>query len=304
MTAVFGRIAVAVDDRGLSGYRRAPRLHGPAAGECRSRRGEAHPARLRRRYASLRRSRRHRALVVQEGASWIAVVGIPLAAPARTANGDGASPGGRREIDFTVGEKRYASQSLKVAPRQVNLIRRRSGSGQPRTSAHRAGHAATGASRRRIRCAVPRRCPECAAARSACAASSTENRATRTAGWTSRPPPAPRCCCRSPERCSIRASSSSPAIPCSSITAADFISMYCHLSAIDVQPGEHIAAGDANRRGRDDRARDRPAPALGLKPQPRLGRSGALPSLGLPEMPPAASSRSGSDRLRSRPRQG
>ena len=62
-----------------------------------------------------------RALVIQDGSAWVAVIGIPLAAPlgARKVTVRGAS--GREELDFTVGNKVYASQSLKVAPRQVNL---------------------------------------------------------------------------------------------------------------------------------------------------------------------------------------
>ena len=62
-----------------------------------------------------------RALVVRDGSAWVAVIGIPLSAPlgARqvTVHGDG----GEHDIEFTVGEKRYASQSLTVAPGQVNL---------------------------------------------------------------------------------------------------------------------------------------------------------------------------------------
>jgi murein DD-endopeptidase MepM/ murein hydrolase activator NlpD len=63
----------------------------------------------------------HRALVVQDGRTWIAVIGIPLAAPLGPRQVTVRDAGGRREIEFTVGEKRYASQSLKVAPRQVDL---------------------------------------------------------------------------------------------------------------------------------------------------------------------------------------
>jgi murein DD-endopeptidase MepM/ murein hydrolase activator NlpD len=62
-----------------------------------------------------------RAMVVQDDGGWVAVIGIPLSAPLaplRVVIHDGD---GRQEIAFTVGEKRYASQSLKVAPRQVNL---------------------------------------------------------------------------------------------------------------------------------------------------------------------------------------
>ncbi|HMK85413.1 MAG TPA: peptidoglycan DD-metalloendopeptidase family protein [Steroidobacteraceae bacterium] len=65
----------------------------------------------------------HRALVVRDGETWVAVVGIPLAAPLGTRRVVVREPTGEREITFTVGEKRYASQSLSVAPRQVNLSR-------------------------------------------------------------------------------------------------------------------------------------------------------------------------------------
>ena len=63
----------------------------------------------------------HRALVVQDGTSWVAVVGIPLTAPLGPRQVTVRGAAGRQEIDFTVGDKRYASQSLKVAPRQVDL---------------------------------------------------------------------------------------------------------------------------------------------------------------------------------------
>ena len=101
----------------------------------------------------------HRALVVQEGAAWVAVVGIPLAAPLGPRAVTVRGAGGRSEIEFTVGEKRYASQSLKVAPRQVNLSRRRSGSGQPRARTRRAGHQPLERAAAGVRCAGRRPCP-------------------------------------------------------------------------------------------------------------------------------------------------
>lgn len=62
-----------------------------------------------------------RVMVLQEGPSWTAVVGIPLAqtpGPSRVE----VRHGGIREIrEFTVEGKAYATQSLKVAPRQVDL---------------------------------------------------------------------------------------------------------------------------------------------------------------------------------------
>jgi murein DD-endopeptidase MepM/ murein hydrolase activator NlpD len=63
----------------------------------------------------------HRALVVHDGAEWYAVIGIPLAAQTGIRKVTLRGSAGAREIAFTVGEKRYVTQSLKVAPGQVNL---------------------------------------------------------------------------------------------------------------------------------------------------------------------------------------
>lgn len=63
----------------------------------------------------------HRALVVRNGDGWVAVIGIPLSAPLGPRHVTVRDAGGRHEIDFNVVDKRYASQSLKVPPRQVNL---------------------------------------------------------------------------------------------------------------------------------------------------------------------------------------
>jgi murein DD-endopeptidase MepM/ murein hydrolase activator NlpD len=65
----------------------------------------------------------HRALVVEDGANWVAVIGIPLSAPQGPMRVVVRGSEGRQEIEFSVGDKRYASQSLKVAPGQVNLSR-------------------------------------------------------------------------------------------------------------------------------------------------------------------------------------
>ncbi len=63
----------------------------------------------------------HRALVIEDGSTWWALIGIPLSAPLGTHQVIVRETGGRQELDFAVGNKHYASQSLKVAPRQVNL---------------------------------------------------------------------------------------------------------------------------------------------------------------------------------------
>jgi murein DD-endopeptidase MepM/ murein hydrolase activator NlpD len=65
----------------------------------------------------------HRAMVVQDGADWLAVIGIPLSAPPAPRQVVIHSNDARQEVEFIVGEKHYASQSLKVAPAQVNLSR-------------------------------------------------------------------------------------------------------------------------------------------------------------------------------------
>jgi murein DD-endopeptidase MepM/ murein hydrolase activator NlpD len=65
----------------------------------------------------------HRALVVQDDGGWVAIVGIPLSAALGPHQVIVRGNDARREIDFTVGDKRYASQSLKVAPGKVDLSR-------------------------------------------------------------------------------------------------------------------------------------------------------------------------------------
>ena len=63
----------------------------------------------------------HRALVIQEAAGWVAVIGIPLSAPLGTRQVIVRGANGRQEIDFSVVDKHYVTQTLKVAPGQVNL---------------------------------------------------------------------------------------------------------------------------------------------------------------------------------------
>jgi murein DD-endopeptidase MepM/ murein hydrolase activator NlpD len=62
-----------------------------------------------------------RVMVVRDGSAWVAVIGIPLSAPLQPEHVVVHASAGRQEIEFDVGDKQYASQSLKVAPRQVNL---------------------------------------------------------------------------------------------------------------------------------------------------------------------------------------
>jgi murein DD-endopeptidase MepM/ murein hydrolase activator NlpD len=62
-----------------------------------------------------------RAMVVRDGATWIAVIGIPLSAPLAPREVIVHSGDARQEIEFNVGAKRYATQSIKVKPGQVDL---------------------------------------------------------------------------------------------------------------------------------------------------------------------------------------
>jgi murein DD-endopeptidase MepM/ murein hydrolase activator NlpD len=62
-----------------------------------------------------------RALVVQDGSSWIAIIGIPLSASLAPRQVIVRGGGAREELQYSIGDKQYASQSLKVAPGQVNL---------------------------------------------------------------------------------------------------------------------------------------------------------------------------------------
>jgi murein DD-endopeptidase MepM/ murein hydrolase activator NlpD len=184
----------------------------------------------------------HRALVIQDASAWVAVIGIPLSAPLGQRQIIVHGANGRQEFEFTVGDKRYVSQSLKVAPGQVNLSA--------------ADLARVNAERIRI------------------------DRALQS--WSEPPPeslrmPAPVPGPRSSSFGSRRIFNGESRNPHSGMDIAapagtavlspiagtvvdtggyffngntvfvdhgrGLISMYCHLSAIDVQPGQRVAAG-------------------------------------------------------------
>jgi murein DD-endopeptidase MepM/ murein hydrolase activator NlpD len=63
----------------------------------------------------------HRGLVVESDGQWIAVVGIPLAALPGPHALHWLQDGAAHQAVFDVGPKSYVTQSLKVAPAQVNL---------------------------------------------------------------------------------------------------------------------------------------------------------------------------------------
>ncbi len=184
----------------------------------------------------------HRALVVRDGSEWIAIVGIPLAAPVGTRTVTVKSAGDSRSIEFTVGPKQYPTQSLTVPPAQVNLSK------QDLARFER--------ERTRIDAVLSR--------------------------WTDHTPddlqfdapvPGPRSSsygsrrvfngeARSPHTgMDIAAPVGTPVLAPAAGVVADvgdyffdgntvfvdhgsgFISMYCHLNAVDVKPGQRIAAG-------------------------------------------------------------
>jgi murein DD-endopeptidase MepM/ murein hydrolase activator NlpD len=62
-----------------------------------------------------------RVLVVREGATWLAVIGIPLSAALGEHEVTVAEPDGAPRIPFDVRASHYVTQSLKVAPSQVDL---------------------------------------------------------------------------------------------------------------------------------------------------------------------------------------
>jgi murein DD-endopeptidase MepM/ murein hydrolase activator NlpD len=184
----------------------------------------------------------HRALVVQDGSSWIAIIGIPLSAPLVPQQVIVRSGDAREELQFAISDKKYASQSLEVAKGQVNLSK----ADLERVNRER---------------------------------SIIDHAMSR---WTDKPPetlrmPQPIPGVRSSSfgmRRIFNGESRSPhggmdiAAPVGTpvlaplagtvIDTGDYfftgntvfvdhgrgmISMYCHLSAIDVQPGQHVAAG-------------------------------------------------------------
>jgi murein DD-endopeptidase MepM/ murein hydrolase activator NlpD len=63
----------------------------------------------------------HRALVLQDAGVWVAVIGIPLSAPVGPFHARLRDAAGARNLDFAVSDKHYTTQSLKVAPGKVDL---------------------------------------------------------------------------------------------------------------------------------------------------------------------------------------
>ena len=183
-----------------------------------------------------------RVLVVKDESSWIAVIGIPLSAPLGKERVTVKTALGSRELTFDVGYKQYASQSLKVPPRQVNLSK--------------ADLARVGREHVRIDRAL-----------------SSFSEPPPESLHLPQPVPGPRSSSfgmrrifngesRNPHSgMDIAAPAGTPVIVPIAGTVVDtgdyffngnavfidhgrgLVSMYCHLSAIDVRPGQRLAAG-------------------------------------------------------------
>ena len=184
----------------------------------------------------------HRALVVRDGEGWVAVVGIPLSTPVGRMAVEVYGAAGAHPVDFAVGDKAYLTQSLKVAPGQVNL------SAKDLARANR-DHAALDRALDHWSAAAPeilRWSPPVPGVRS----SSFGSR--RVFNGEARNPHT---------GMDIAAATGTPVLSPAQGTVLDtgnyfftgntvlvdhgegLISMYCHLSAIDVQPGQRVAAG-------------------------------------------------------------
>ncbi len=184
----------------------------------------------------------HRALVLEDGATWVAVIGIPLTATGGVDRVVVRENGGRRDIEFAVGDKQYTTQSLKVAPSQVNLSKQ--------------DLARVTRERVRIDAALDRYSeppPESLLWRQPVpGVRSSSFGLRRVFNGEARNPHT---------GMDIAAPQGTPVlVPLAGIVAdtgnyffngntvfvdhgGGLISMYCHLSAIDVKPGQHVVAG-------------------------------------------------------------
>jgi biotin carboxyl carrier protein len=184
----------------------------------------------------------HRALVVRDGASWIAIVGIPLSIPIAPRQVIVRSGDAREELQFAIADKQYAIQSLTVAPGMVNLSK----ADLERVNRERPiiDHAMsrwTDEEPETLR--MPQPVPG--------VRSSSFGRGRVFNGESRNPHTG----------MDIAAAAGTPVLAPLAGTVIDtgdffftgntvfvdhgrgMISMYCHLSAIDVKPGQHVAAG-------------------------------------------------------------
>ena len=183
-----------------------------------------------------------RALVVQDGSSWIAIIGIPLSAPLAPRQVIVRSGDSRQEFQFKIGDKQYASQSLKVAPGQVNLSKDDLARvNRDKEIIEHAMSRWTDAQPETLR--MPQPIP---------GVRSSSFGMRRIFNGESRNPHSGMDIA-APVGTPVRAPVAGTVIDIGDYFfngntvfvdhGRGMISMYCHLSAIDVQPGQHVAAG-------------------------------------------------------------
>jgi murein DD-endopeptidase MepM/ murein hydrolase activator NlpD len=186
----------------------------------------------------------HRALVIRAASTWYAVIGIPLSATVgrRTLMvRDPAAPSRERRLAFHVDAKQYATQSLEVPPKQVDL-----------SAADLARVARERAELDRALDRWSRRSPTLELSQPVPGVRSSSFGLRRVFNGESRSPHS---------GMDIAAALGTPVIAPASgevIAVGDyfftgntvlldhgrgFISMYCHLSAVAVKPGQHLTAG-------------------------------------------------------------
>jgi hypothetical protein len=169
---------------------------------------------------------------------------------------------------FIVGHKKYPEQRITLKnQRQVNPEPRR-----PQTHRQRAGRADQGLpqlqpERRRATCCWTNQSTARCRASLACGASSMAKSATRTRAWTL-PCPQVR---RSKPRANGKVILIGNYFFNGNTVFVDhgqgFISMFCHMSKIDVKVGPAIGAGRCGGQGRINRPRYRAAHALECQPE-------------------------------------
>jgi murein DD-endopeptidase MepM/ murein hydrolase activator NlpD len=184
----------------------------------------------------------HRVLVLEDGKDWVAVIGIPLSAPLGVSNVIVNGANGRQEIHFDVHDKQYASQSLNVAPKHVDLSKAdQARAAAERVRIDRSMNHWTDSPPQSLRFVAPVPGPH-----------SSSFGLRRIFNGESRSPHS---------GMDIAAATGTPILAPIAGTVIDtgnffftgntvfidhgrgLISMYCHLSKVDVMPGQLVAAG-------------------------------------------------------------